>query len=193
MATDIAERLLTVDEFLEWESQQPFRHELIYSRVVAMTGVSRSHNRININLAFALEQKLEDQGCEVYIIEVGLLVDREGTYTYPDVIVVCGEPKLYGEAPQETLENPALLFEILSPSTETVDRNQKMEQYRQIPSLLGYFLVAQDKPLIEAHTRSFDDWQYREYAGLNASLHIPTPACEIPLSEIYRRVRFKDA
>ena len=193
MSTEAAERLMSIDEFLEWESQQPFRHELIYSRVIAMTGVGRSHNRININLAFALEQKLEDQGCEVYIIEVGLLVDREGTYTYPDVIVVCGEPKLYGEAPQDTLENPALLFEILSPSTETVDRNQKMEQYRQIPSLLGYFLVAQDKPLIEAHTRSFEDWQYREYAGLDASLHIPTPNCEIPLSEIYRRVRFKDA
>ena len=193
MATEVAERLMSIDEFLEWESQQPFRHELIYSRVIAMTGVSRSHNRININLAFALEQKLEDQGCEVYIIEVGLLVDREGTYAYPDVIVVCGEPKLYGEAPQDTLENPALLFEILSPSTESRDRNQKLDQYLQIPSLTGYFLVAQDKPMIEAHTRSFDDWQYREYAGWDASLRIPTPDCEIPLSEIYRQVSFVDA
>ena len=193
MATEVAERLMSIDEFLEWESQQPFRHELIYSRVVAMTGVSRSHNRINMNLAFALEQKLEDRGCEVYIIEVGLLVDREGTYAYPDVIVVCGEPKLYGEAPQDTLQNPALLLEILSPSTESRDRNQKLDRYLEIPSLTGYFLVAQDKPLVEAHQRAGDEWRYETFAGLDASLHIPTPDCAIPLSEIYRRVRFKDA
>ena len=121
-----------------------------------------------------------------------MLVNLEGTYTYPDVMVVCGEQKIRADAPQSSLENPTLLFEVLSPSTEMVDRNQKLEQYRQIPSLLGYFLVAQDKPLIEAHTRSFDDWHYREYSGFDATLVIPAPECEIPLSEIYRRVNFAD-
>jgi len=193
MAVEVAERLLSIDEFLEWESQQPFRNELINNRVIAMTGASRPHNRIVLDLARALEDRLHSQACEVFAVEVGVLVNLEGTYTYPDVMVVCGEQKIRADAPQSSLENPTLLFEVLSPSTEMVDRNQKLEQYRQIPSLLGYFLVAQDKPLIEAHTRSFDYWQYREYAGLDASLHIPTPDCEIPLSEIYRRVRFKDA
>ena len=78
------------------------------------------------------------------------------------------------------LENPTLLFEILSPSTERIDRKRKRELYLQIPTLSGYFLVSQDKPLIETHTRSSDDWQYREYSGLDATLVIPTPECEIP-------------
>jgi len=192
MATEVAERLLTVDEFLEWESQQTFRHELVKGRVLQMPGASRPHNRIVLDLARALEDRLHSQACEVFAVEVGVLVNLEGTYTYPDVIVVCGEQKIRADAPQSSLENPTLLFEVLSPSTETYDRNQKLDQYRQIPSLLGYFLVEQDKPLIEAHTRTFDDWQYREYAGLDASLRIPTPDCEIPLSDIYRRVSFAD-
>ncbi|MCY3831604.1 MAG: Uma2 family endonuclease [Chloroflexi bacterium] len=193
MATEIAERLLTIDEFLEWESQQPFRNELINNKVIEMTGASRPHNRINLNLAFALENQLHRKGCEVYAIEIGVLVNPDGTYTYPDVVVICGEQRVRAGAPQASLENPTLLFEILSPSTETRDRNQKLEQYLEIPSLVGCFLVAQDKPLIEAHTRSDDDWHYREYSGLDATLVIPTPSCEIPLSAIYRRVSFADA
>ena len=193
MATEIVDRLLSIDEFLEWESQQPFRNELINNRVIEMTGASRSHNRINLNLAFALEEKLHSKGCEVYAIEIGVLVNPDGTYTYPDVIVVCGEQKVRAGAPQASLENPMLLFEILSPSTETRDRNQKLEQYLQISSLVGCFLVAQDKPLIEAHTRSGDDWQYREYSGMGANLLIPALDCEIPLSDVYQRARFEDA
>ena len=193
MATDVADRLLTVDEFLEWECQQTFRHELVTGRVVQMPGACRPHNRIVLDLARALEDRLHSQACEVFAVEVGVMVNLEGTYTYPDVMVVCGEQKIRADAPQSSLENPTLLFEVLSPSTEMYDRNQKLEQYRQIPSLLGYILVARDKPHIEANIRSSGDWQYREYAGLDARLHIPTPDCEIPLSEIYRRVSFADA
>ena len=190
MATDVAERLLSVDEFLQWESQQSFRHELIEGRVVQMTGASRSHNRIILDLARALEDRLYSKECEVFAVEVGVLVDLEGTYTYPDVMVVCGEQRARG-APQTSLENPTLLFEVLSPSTEMYDRNQKLELYLQIPSLTGYFIVAQDKPLIEAHTRSGNDWLSGDYAGLESSLHIPALDCEILLSEVYRRVPFE--
>ncbi len=193
MATEIAERLLTVDEFLEWESQQTFRHELVNGRVVQMPGASRPHNRIVLDLARALEDRLDSQACEVFAVEVGVLVNLEGTYAYPDVMVVCGEQRIRADAPQSSLENPTLLFEVLAPSTEMYDRNQKLEQYLQIPSLLGYFLVAQDKPLIETRTRLFGNWRYREYAGMDSILDIPALDCEIPLSEIYRRVNFDDA
>lgn len=191
MAIEIAERLLSVNEFLEWESRQTFRHELINGRVIDMPGASRSHNRIVLSLASALEYRLERMGCEIYAVEVGVLVNLEGTYTYPDVIVVCGEQRVRAEAPQTSLENPTLLFEVLSPSTEMYDRNQKREQYLQIPSLAGYFLVSQDKPLIEAHLKSGDALLRHEYAGLESSLLIPALDCEIPLSEVYRRVPFE--
>ncbi|MDE2635437.1 MAG: Uma2 family endonuclease [Chloroflexota bacterium] len=190
MVTEIAERLVSIDEFLEWESQQPFKNELINNRVIEMTGASRPHNRINLNLARALEDQLQSKGCEVYALEVGVLVNLEGTYTYPDLIVVCGEQRVRAEAPQASLENPTLLFEVLSPSTERYDRNQKLEQYLRIPSLLGYFLVAQDKPHIEAHICSSGDWLRHEFAGLDSKLVIDRPYCEVPLSDIYRRVQF---
>ena len=158
-----------------------------------MTGASLSHNYVNVKLAVALDRCLSEKGCVVYTSDMRVQVEEEGTYTYPDLVVLCSEPRLRPYAEQDTLLNPTLLFEILSPSTELIFRNQKYEQYLQIPSLHGYFLVAQNKPLIEGHTRSGDDWIRSEAAGLEANLVIPALDCEIPLSEIYRRVRFENS
>ena len=192
MATDVAEGLMSADDYLAWESQQPYKYELIDNRIYPMTGASLSHNYISVKLAVALDSRLSDKGCAVYTNEMRVQVEQSGTYTYPDLVVLCSEPRLRPYAEQDTLLNPTLLFEILSPSTELIDRKQKRTQYLQIPSLRSYFLVSQGKPLIEAHTRKADDWRLRFYSGLDATLVIPAPACEIPLSEIYRQVSFTD-
>ncbi len=192
MAIEVAERLWSVKEYLAWESQQPYKHELIDNRIYPMTGASLSHNFINTKLAVALDKRLSNRGCEIYTSDMRVQVADAGTYTYPDLVVLCSEPRLRPYAEQDTLLNPTLLFEILSPSTETRDRNQKLDQYLQIPSLQGYFLVSQDRPRIEAFTRKADGWQQRDYSGLGASLLIPTPNCEIPLREIYQQLRFED-
>lgn len=191
MAEQLAEYLVGVDEFLAWESQQPARHELIDNRIYPMTGASREHNLVAGNLVTALNFGLREKGGEIYPADMRVQIDKDGTFTYPDVVVVSGEPRFRKYVAQDTLLNPTLLFEILSPSTELVDRNQKLEQYLRIPSLMGYFLVAQDKPLIEAHLRSGDDWLTHECAGLDSNLVIPTLDCEIPLREVYRQVRFE--
>ena len=191
MAIEVAERLISAEEFLVWESSQPYKHELIDNRVYDMTGASRSHNRINLNLAFALENRLGSRGCEVFGIDIRVQVDPDATYTYPDLIVVCGEPRFRSDLSQDTLENPTLLFEILSPSTESNDRNRKFRQYLQLESLQGYFLVAQDKPLIESYTRQGDDWLYRSWSGLDATVEIDTLDSEIPLEDIYSSIRME--
>ncbi len=193
MATETAERLMSAEEFLLWESEQPYKFELIDNRVYEMTGVNPSHNLINFDLGIALMGRLETKGCTIFGMEIQVQVDSASTYTYPDVVVVCGEMRFRYDLSPPRLENPTLLFEILSPSTESIDRNQKYEQYLQIPSLNGYFLVAQDKPLIQAHQRAGDEWLYESFAGLEADLVIPALDCEIPLSEIYRRVSFAQA
>ena len=193
MAERLAEYLVSADHYLAWESQQPYKYELIDNRIYPMTGASLSHNYVNVKLAVALDRCLSEKGCVVYTSDMRVQVEEEGTYTYPDLVVLCSEPRLRPYAEQDTLLNPTLLFEILSPSTELIFRNQKYEQYLQIPSLHGYFLVAQNKPLIEGHTRSGDDWIRSEAAGLEANLVIPALDCEIPLSEIYRRVRFENS
>ena len=158
-----------------------------------MTGASLLHNYVNVKLAVALDSRLSEKGCVVYTSDMRVQVEEEGTHTYPDLVVLCGKPRLRPYAEQDTLQNPTLLFEILSPSTELIDRNQKLDQYLQIPSLTGYFLVAQDEPLIEAHERSGDDWLRHRCVGLDSSLVISAPACEIPLSELYRQVSFADS
>ncbi len=193
MALEVAEALWSAEAYLEWESAQPYKYELIDNRIVPMPGSSPSHNLINFDLAFVLTSRLESQRCQVFGIDIQLQVDPVSTYTYPDVMVVCGEAQFnYSQLPPK-LENPTLLFEVLSPSTETRDRNRKREQYLGISSLQGYFLVAQDQPLIEAYTRAGTEWIYSECAGLDANLIIPALDCEIPLGEIYRRVNFDES
>ena len=191
MAAEVAERLMSAEEFLEWESAQSYKHELIDNRVYDMTGASRSHNRINLNLAFALTNRLSSKGCDVYGIDIRVQVDRTATYTYPDVVVVCGEPRFRSDVKPDTLENPTLIFEILSPTTELIDRNRKLDQYLEIASLEGYFLVSQDKPRIESYSRQGEGWFYQDWSGLGASLVIDAVSCELPLSDIYSKVRLE--
>lgn len=190
MAAEVLERLWSAEEFLLWESEQSFRYELIDNRIYPMPGGSRTHEIIIAALVswfyFALMGRVGD----VYA-GMQVMVDALATYTYPDVTVVCNEPVLHGGAKSGPLENPTLLFEVSSPSTEKIDRTRKLEQYLQIPSLKAYFLVSQDMPLVEAYTRSGDEWTYSRYAGLESSLPIPCLDAEIPLDFIYSKVQFE--
>ncbi len=191
MATETAERLMSAEEYLEWETAQPYKYQLIDNRIFSMPGGSRAHENIVAALIYLLLIALMDKEGDVYPGGMKVQVDALATYTYPDVSVVCGAPRFRPGAKSGPLENPTLLFEVLSPSTEKIDRNRKLEQYLRIPSLQGYFLVSQDKPLIEAYTRANDKWVFSESAGLAASLRIPALDCQIPLSDVYRRVRFE--
>lgn len=188
MAEQLAEYLVSGNDFLQWESAQESKFELIANRVYPMTGASRPHNLITARLIALLINRLQAADCEIYPSDMRVQVDAAGTYTYPDVVVVCGEPRFRPYAAQDTLLNPALLIEVLSPSTELVDRNLKLRHYLQIPSLIGYLLVAQNKPLIQAHLRIDDDWRYRAWQGLDSSAVLEALGCELPLREIYRKV-----
>lgn len=188
MAEQLAEYLVSAEDFLQWESAQEFKYELIENRIYPMTGASRPHNLITGRLIALLVNSLHSADCEVYPSDMRVQVDDAGTYTYPDAVVVCGAPRFRPYAAQDTLLNPALLIEVLSPSTELVDRNQKLRQYLQIPSLIGYLLVAQNKPLIQAHLRVDGDWRYRAWQGLDSTAVIEALDCELPLREIYHRV-----
>jgi len=179
------------DHYLAWENEQPTKHELIDNYVVAMTGASRAHNILAVTISALLYFHLRERPCEVYVGDMRVQVDAESTYTYPDVVVVCGEPRFRDDVKPDTLESPTLIFEVLSPSTEIVDRNRKFEQYLQLPSLEGYFLVSQDKPRIESYTRQTNGWLYQDRAGLDASLIIDAIDCTLPFKDIYNKVQFE--
>src|SRR5712692_7135469 len=143
---------LTPEQYLEIERAAEFRNEYYNGRMYAMSGGSHPHAIVIGNLAFALRSGLGKRPCLVTTSDLRVRVAPAGLYTYPDVVVVCGEPR-YADNQIDTLLNPMLLIEMLSPSTEAYDRGFKSAQYRTIESLQEYALVSQAEPRVEVFRR----------------------------------------
>ena len=187
------EQIWSADEYLAWESEQPTKFELIDNYIVAMSGASRAHNIVTVNISALLNFRLREKPCEVYQADMRVQVKRQATYAYPDVVVVCGQPRFRADTKPATLQNPMLIFEVLSPSTEDIDRNRKFTQYLQLPSLEGYFLVSQDKPRVESYTRQSAGWLYQDHVGLEAKLRIDAIGVSLSLEDVYHKVQFESA
>jgi Uma2 family endonuclease len=195
------EKLLTIEEYLALEREAEERHEYLDGVLYAMAGESPEHADISTNIIIALGPQLRDRGCRIRTkdtkvfsgspLQAQLRKSRKGLFSYPDIVVVCDEPR-YLEHHPEVLMNPQVLIEVLSESTEGFDRGEKFLRYRRaLPSLTDYILVWQELPLLEHFTRQPEDaWLLRVVEGLDATLHIASLDCAIPLSEIYRLIDF---
>jgi Uma2 family endonuclease len=118
-------------------------------------------------------------------------VDPTGLYTYPDVIVLCEEPR-FSDEQKDTLVNPALIIEVLSESTKDYDRGGKFEQYRTIDSFVEYLLIAQDRPHVEHHTRQPDgSWLLQETNSLEDTIQLKAVPCSLRMADIYSRITFQ--
>lgn len=189
-----AERLYTVEEYLERERapETEIRSEYLQGRIVAMSGASRRHGLISMNLSGLLHAQLRGRSCEALAADMRVQVAEAGFFTYPDLLVVCEEPEL-ADAHHDTLLNPTVLIEILSPSTEDYDRGRKFEYYRQLDSLREYLLVAQDRLHVEHHVRQDDgSWRLTETDDPQAEIHLPAIGCTLRLEEVYEKVRFDE-
>ena len=183
---------LTPAEYLDIERKAEFRSEYFAGEMFAMSGASREHNLIALNLGSALHDQLNDRTCEVYTADMRVRISS-GLYTYPDVVVVCGSPK-FDDDQVDTLLNPVVLIEVLSESTADYDRGTKFKHYRQIPSLREYVLVDQTTAQIEHFVRDDNGkWALTEIAGTEKSLSLDSIGCQVPLSEVYREVSFPSA
>ncbi|MAS36854.1 MAG: hypothetical protein CL610_22810 [Anaerolineaceae bacterium] len=184
---------MTEVEYLAFERASEIKHEFLDGQVYAMTGASRAHNLISLYTAANLINQLKGRPCEVYPSDMRLKVQASGLYTYPDVTVVCGEPQ-FADGEFDTLLNPTLLIEVLSPSTESYDRGKKFQQYRQLESLQEYILIAQDSPRIEHFLRQpdSDTWVLQDAAGLDTSLQLASIGCTLALADVYEKVTFEE-
>lgn len=178
---------LTVEEYLEMERASEVRHEYYDGEIFTMVGASFEHNVIVTNLIGLLHPQLREGRCELLMSDMRVQVAATGLYTYPDLIVVCGEPQLTDEQ-GDMLLNPTLIVEVLSESTEAYDRGKKFEHYRTLDSLTDYLLVAQDEPRLEHFTRREGGWFLTAASGLDGILALPTIGCELRLAEVYERV-----
>lgn len=183
-----AKQNLTPEEYLANERQARERSEYFQGETFLLAGASRQHNRISTNIASTLDRLLGDRECDVYTSDMRVLVDRTGLYTYPDVVVTCGEER-FADDEDEVLLNPRVIFEILSASTEAYDRGRKFEHYQQIESLAEYVLVAQDAVRAERFVQQGASWLYTDIRGNDGKLELPSIDCVLNLADIYRRVR----
>jgi Uma2 family endonuclease len=180
--------LLSPDEYLELERKAEFKSEYFQGEMFAMAGASRWHGLIVTNLIRELSQQLKTRPCETYSSDLRLRVSPNGLYTYPDVMVVCGEAQ-FGDNRKDTLLNPVLIVEVLSDSTRDYDRGRKFQHYRALPSLREYLTVEQDAPHVERYTRQPEDrWLLTEFNDLSQSVQLASVDCVLPLVEVYDKV-----
>lgn len=179
----------TPQEYLAFERKSPTRHEYDRGEMFAVAGTSREHNLIVGNLNGEVRERILDRPCESYSNDMRVLVDATGLYTYPDVVIVCGDPKFL-DREVDTLLNPTVIFEVLSESAEAYDRGLKFGHYRRIPSLREYVLVSQDRMLVERFTRQGDDWLFSEFSSPEQALRLESIDCTIPPDRIYAKVKF---
>jgi len=154
MSTRPAGTLLGLDEYVMIEEQSHLRFEYFRGQIRAMSGASRAHVRIMRNLARLLDS-LEPRGCHIYTSDMRVKTPS-GLWTYPDVVLSCGLEEIV--EPGETLANPIVLAEVLSPSTADYDRGEKFELYRSIPSLRDYLLIDQEGIHVEHRWRDGEEW-----------------------------------
>jgi Uma2 family endonuclease len=185
----VPKHCVTPEEYLEEERKAEWRSEYLDGEVFPMSGASRYHALIVTNLVGELRQKLSECPCNVYSSSLRVRVSSNGLYTYPDVIVTCGEEHLLDES-NDTLLNPVLLIEVLSDSTKDYDRGQKFESYRTIPSLREYLTIAQDKVHIEQwQAQGNERWLLLEHAEEAASIVLNSVEVELPISDIYKKLK----
>ena len=187
MSTLTARTYLTPEEYLTWERKQPFKNEYHNGQIIAMSGASRGHNRITVDITIQLGNQLMDSDCEVFASEMCVRTSPEVSYFYPDVIVVCGEPRFEDDT-FDTLLNPILVVEVLSPSTATFDRGEKFEHYKQLASLQEYLLISQDSVRVEHYCLRETQWNRNTFQRLEDVLPLVSIGCEVSLRTIYRRV-----
>jgi len=185
-----AQTLLTPEQYLEAERAAEFRSEYYGGHIYAMSGGSYQHAQIIGGLVRELGNALKKRPCSVVPNDLRLRVSPDGLYTYPDVVVICGDPQ-FADHQKDTLLNPTLIVEVLSPSTEAYDRGFKAQQYRTLESLEEYVLVSQNQPRVEVFRRQpGGHWLLSEAIGLQAVYPFESLDCAVPLADIYDKVAF---
>ncbi|MDA1013938.1 MAG: Uma2 family endonuclease [Planctomycetota bacterium] len=186
----VPERYLTPEEYLKIERAAETKSEYYAGEMFAMSGAKRAHIVITGNIAAELHGLFQDRKCEVYASDMRVKVNATGLYTYPDVSAVCEEPE-FEDAEVDTLVNPQVIFEVLSPSTEGYDRGKKFEHYRKINSLTDYVIVSQDHVHLEHWKATDGTWKLlHELGSIDDCLCIESIDCRIPLTAVYHKVHF---
>ena len=191
MALAKAHPIFSVENYLDFERIQPERHEFPDGSVYAMAGEIPNHSTICFNLNTIIGLQLRGKSCRGFSPNMKIATNEKGLYSYPDLAIVCGQPTFY-DGKKDVITNPTVIFEVLSPPTESYDRGEKFLRYtNQIETLQDYVLISQDKPFIEHFTKQENSGREKtEITGLDSILELNSIECEISLAELYDLVEF---
>ena len=187
----LPERLFTPAEYLKLEAEADYRSQYVSGEIFAMAGTQPIHNEVLFNILMALGSRLRGRPCRTYFQDIRLQVEAGELYTYPDAMVLRGEPKFDRTGNPPSLTNPQVIFEVLSLSTEGFDRGDKFTRYRKLPSLTDYVLVSTERVGVEHFSRQADGaWTFRAYEQPGDQLRLTSVGCDVRLAEIYEKINF---
>ncbi len=174
---------VSIKDYLAGELKSDVRHEFYDGSVYAMAGAGRHHNIISLNIATLLRQKSRGTPCRTFVADMKLNITELNRFYYPDILLGCDESDNH----EYYLQNPCLIVEVLSPSTEAIDRREKLHAYKDITSLKEYVMVSQEKQELELYRRDGGSWQYF-LLDENDTLHLECLDIDIKMSEVYEDV-----
>ena len=181
-------RHMTIAEYLAYERTSDGKHGYYAGEIFAMAGGSVQHNIIVANTIASLHGQLRRRECTVCPSDMRVHIPRTGLYTYPDVSVVCGQ-MYFQDSESDTLLNPTVIIEVLSPSTENYDRGKKFQNYRMLDTLREYVLIAQDSVHIEHYVRQMDyQWLLTEYDNEESIFELSSIVCTLTLVDVYEKI-----
>ncbi|WGV25848.1 Uma2 family endonuclease [Halotia branconii] len=193
MQLETQKRYYTPEEYLELEEKAQFRSEYCNGEIIPMTGGTTNHNKITGNLYAYLKFALKGRNYDIYISDVRLWIPRYRQYTYPDVMVIQGQP-VYTGTNTTTVMNPLLIAEVLSKSTKNYDQGDKFLYYRSIPEFQEYILINQYHHHVMQYVKTAaGQWLFTELEGESATLEMQTIDFQIQLSDLYEQVNFADS
>lgn len=179
---------ISAQEYLRREKESAYKSEYFAGEVFMMAGGSPNRNRISLNVSSRFSIGLTGKGCEAFNSDQRLFITKNGLFTYPDAIVVCGQIQ-FDKTDRDAITNPRLIVEVLSPSTKDYDQGGKFELYRDIETFREYLLIHQDKVHVEHYYKDDEGrWILTEIKELEAMLILETVNFELPIRQIYERV-----
>ena len=193
MSAKLKRKYIAPEEYLALEREAFEKHEYFDGEIFEMAGTSEEHANISSNINISLGTQLKKRPCKSYQSDLRVYIPVTGLYTYPDVVVVCGKPQLLDDAYLDTLLNPDLIIEVLSPSTADYDKGTKFDHYRTIESLKEYVLVWQDKKRVARYTKQPDgSWTLNDFIGEDAEILLSSIDCRLSIEDIYDKVDFDE-
>lgn len=186
----LEQRHYAPEAYLELEAAADYKSEYFDGLIVPMTGGSTNHNQIALNISTELNFAFKRQIFRVYMGDVRLWIPQKRIFTYPDVMVVVGQPDYYSHR-TDTITNPQVIVEVLSKSTKEYDREHKFEAYRTIPGFQEYVLVDQTRIHLEQYSRmGRKQWEFVEYDEEDEAIALRSVPFQITLEDLYHKVQF---